>query len=53
VRVTSCAAGCNGIADAGLRQVTVTVSYRPMTGQGLAPDGTAKPATITMYIARR
>jgi prepilin-type N-terminal cleavage/methylation domain-containing protein len=36
----------------GLRQVTVTVSYRPMTGIGVAP-GTSKSAITTMYIAQR
>jgi prepilin-type N-terminal cleavage/methylation domain-containing protein len=55
VRITSCgeAPGCSGIVDAGLRQVTVTVSYRPMTGIGVAPATTAKPAIVTMYIAKR
>ncbi len=55
VRITDCsvAPGCGGIVNAGLRQVTVTVSYRPMTGFGLAPAITAKSATITMYIAQR
>ncbi len=37
----------------GLRQVTVTVSYRPMTGLGVAPVTTAKSAVVTMYIAQR
>jgi prepilin-type N-terminal cleavage/methylation domain-containing protein len=37
----------------GLRQVTVTVSYRPMTGVGVAPATTAKSAVLTMYIAQR
>jgi hypothetical protein len=55
VRITDCGAGagCSGIVDSGLRQVTVTVTYRPMTGLGLSPSGTAKPATLTMYIAQR
>jgi prepilin-type N-terminal cleavage/methylation domain-containing protein len=55
VRITSCGAapGCSGIIDAGLRQVTVTVSYRPMTGFGMAPSTTAKSAVVTMYIAQR
>jgi hypothetical protein len=36
-----------------LRRVTVTVTYRPMTGVGVAPVGTTKPAMVTMYIAKR
>lgn len=55
VRITSCGvgAGCSGIVSAGLRQVTVSASYRPMTGIGLSPATTAKSAVITMYIAQR
>ena len=37
----------------GLRQVTVTVSYRPMTGTGVAPATRAKSAILTMYIGQR
>jgi hypothetical protein len=37
----------------GLRQVTVTVSYHPMTGIGMAPTTTAKSAILTMYISQR
>ncbi len=37
----------------GLRQVTVTVSYHPMTGFGMAPATTTKSAVVTMYIAQR
>jgi prepilin-type N-terminal cleavage/methylation domain-containing protein len=55
VRVTDCAVapGCSGVVDAGLRQVTVTVSYRPMTGQGVSAAGTTKSATLSMYISQR
>ena len=53
VRITSCLAGCSGVASDDLRQATVTVSYRPMTGTGVAPAGTTKSAVITMYIAKR
>ena len=55
VRITDCAVapGCNGIVSAGLRQITVTASYRPMTGIGVAPAGTSKSAVITMYITQR
>jgi prepilin-type N-terminal cleavage/methylation domain-containing protein len=50
VRIVSCAAGC-GVNDADLRQVTVTVSYRPLTGVGQAPA--SKAAVVTTYIARK
>jgi prepilin-type N-terminal cleavage/methylation domain-containing protein len=55
VRIIGCdtAPGCSGVSNPDLRQVTVTVSYRPMTGTGVAPAGTAKSAVITMYIAKR
>ena len=55
VRITNCGVGggCNGIVDADLRQVVVTVTYRPMTGTGVSAAGTAKASTITMYVARR
>jgi type II secretory pathway pseudopilin PulG len=55
VRITSCGvgAGCNGIVDNDLRQVAVTVTYRPMTGIGLSAAGTAKASTVTMYVTRR
>ena len=43
--------GCSGIAKADLRQVTITVTYRPMTGVGGA--GIAKPAAVTTLIAKR
>jgi prepilin-type N-terminal cleavage/methylation domain-containing protein len=54
-RVTTCGAGlgCNGIVDDDLRQVTVTVTYRPMTGIGLSPAGTNKATTVSMYVAKR
>jgi prepilin-type N-terminal cleavage/methylation domain-containing protein len=53
-RVTSCdVAGCNGIVHGDLRQVTVTVTYRPMTGRGLSPTGTAKVTAVSMYVAKR
>ena len=55
VRITNCGVGvgCNGIVDADLRQVVVTVTYRPMTGTGVSAAGTAKASTVTMYVARR
>ena len=55
VRITDCGvgAGCNGIVASDLRQVAVTVTYRPMTGIGVSAAGTAKATTVTMYVARR
>ena len=55
VRITDCGGGdgCSGITRDDLRQVTVSVSYRPMTGIGLAETGTAKAATITTFVAKR
>ena len=41
------------VLDNGLRQVAVTVTYRPMTGMGLSAAGTAKASTVTMYVAKR
>jgi len=53
VRITDCGSGggCQGVTSANLRQVTVTVSYRPLTGVGQAPA--TKPVLVTMLIARR
>ena len=54
VRIVDCAgSGCSGIARNDLRQVTVTVTYRPTTGIGVAEPGTVKAATITMFVAQR
>jgi prepilin-type N-terminal cleavage/methylation domain-containing protein len=55
VQIRSCdtGGGCSGIVSADLRQVTVTVGYRPMTGTGVAPAGTIKSAVITMYMTKR
>lgn len=55
VRISDCgvAPGCGGVTDAGLRQATVVVSYRPMTGSGVAAAGQVKSAVVTMYLARR
>ncbi len=55
VRVTDCGvgAGCGGVTNAGLRQITVTVRYTPLTGVGQAASGTTKSAVLTMYIAQR
>jgi prepilin-type N-terminal cleavage/methylation domain-containing protein len=54
VQIRGCdTGGCGDIFSADLRQVTVTVSYRPMTGTGVAPAGTTKSAVITMYMVKR
>lgn len=53
VRITDCGvgAGCTLIVSSELRQVTVTVTYRPLTGVGQAPA--TKSAVVTMLIAKR
>jgi type II secretory pathway pseudopilin PulG len=53
VRIIDCGGGggCGGIAKADLRQVTISVTYRPMTGVG--GTGIAKAAAVTTLIARR
>ena len=52
VRIIDCAGGgCSGIAKADLRQVTITVTYRPMNGVGGA--GITKAAAVTTLIAKR
>ncbi len=58
VRITStqpddaCVGGVGG-PNVGLRQVVVTVSYRPSTATGLAAAGTTKSAIVTMQFAQR
>jgi hypothetical protein len=52
VRITDCAGGgCSGIAKPDLRQVTITVTYRPMTGVGGV--GIPRAAAVTTLIAKR
>ena len=55
VRITDCGSGggCDGTVYPNLRQVTVTVSYRPMTGVGVASSTRTKSVVVTMYIAQR
>jgi type II secretory pathway pseudopilin PulG len=55
VRITDCGlgAGCGAVVDSALRQVTVTVSYRPLTGRGQAATGSTKAAIVTLVVARR
>ena len=55
VRIVDCGAGagCSGVVNPDLRQVTATVSYRPMTGLGVASPMSTKSAVVTMYITKR
>ncbi|HKZ08769.1 MAG TPA: prepilin-type N-terminal cleavage/methylation domain-containing protein [Methylomirabilota bacterium] len=55
VRVTDCGApaGCGGLVLPDLRQVTITVSYTPLTGVGAAAASSSKSAIVTMLVARR
>lgn len=54
VRIVDCGAGgCGAIAKSDFRQVTVTVSYRPLTGIGVGAANTVKTATVTSLLARR
>lgn len=55
VRITNCGlgVGCGGVVHAGLRQVTVTVSYTPLTGQGQAAAGSTKSAIVSLVVAQR
>ena len=52
VRIQDCnVTPCTGITNAGMRQITVTVSYRPLTGTGVATSN--KAVTLTMLVAQR
>jgi len=53
VRITDCGAGagCGGLVLPDLRQVTITVSYAPLTGVGVGAS--AKSAIVTMLVTRR
>ena len=53
VRVTNCGAGagCSGVVDEGLRMVTVTVTYTPLTGAGVG--AATKSMSLTLLVARR
>lgn len=64
VRITDCSAGpgCSGTVYACpdmtgvascMREVTVTVSYRPSTATGLAAAGTTKSSIVSMLVALR
>jgi prepilin-type N-terminal cleavage/methylation domain-containing protein len=47
-----CVGGVGG-PNIGLRQVVVTVSYRPMAAGGLSASGSTKSAIVTMLFAER
>ena len=52
VRVTNCAVTpCAGVADAGMRLVTVTVTYRGLTASGVSP--TDKTVMLQWLVARK
>lgn len=52
VRITDCAAtACAGITHTDMRLVTVTVTYTPLTGIGVATS--AKSMTLSLLIAKR
>lgn len=53
VRIVDCGSGggCAGVTDANLRQITVTVTYTPLTGIGQAPA--TKAVILTTLVARR
>jgi hypothetical protein len=52
VRVTNCGVtACAGITDAGLRQVSVAVTFTPMSTSSTA--AASKTVTISMVIAQR
>ncbi len=54
VRITNCGvgAGCTGIVDAGMRLVTVSVTYTPLSARGGASP-VAKTVTVNMVITQR
>jgi len=51
VRITTCTVALCGVADATLRNVVVTVTYR--TGSAVAVSSTDKPVTVTMMVTQR
>lgn len=55
VRISDCnvAPGCGGLQRPDMRQATVTVSYTPMTGVGVAATGGTKSVIISLIISER
>lgn len=56
VRIEDCgvAPGCSGgVLDSGIRQVTVSVFFRPQTGVGTLNNTTEEAAKMTTFVALR
>ena len=55
VRVSDCATpgACGGVQTADLRQITVTVRYRPSFGTGGIAGRATKAAVLTLYVSKR
>jgi prepilin-type N-terminal cleavage/methylation domain-containing protein len=55
VRISDCnvAPGCGGLQKPDMRQVTVTVSYAPMTGVGGPAAGATKSVVVTLIISQK
>jgi hypothetical protein len=55
VRVTDCNAGsgCAGVINPNMRLVTVTVTYRPISGVGAMAPTATKSAVLEMIVSRR
>jgi type II secretory pathway pseudopilin PulG len=53
VRITDCsvAPGCTGITDAGMRLITVSVTFQPMTTSSTAAN--TKTVTVSMIVSQR
>ncbi len=52
VRIRDCGvSACGGVSSSDLRQVTVTVTYRPLTGAGVAPSD--RSIALNLIVARR
>jgi len=55
VRITDCgtAPGCGGITDAGMRLVTVTVTYTPLNATGRTGTTGPKSISVQMVVSQR
>jgi hypothetical protein len=55
VRITDCGtgAGCTGVTNSGMRLVTVTVSYTPLSATGQTAGPASRSVVISMVIAQR